>query len=59
MKNWMKDAVPKSRKGIFAEKAARAGKTTSEFANEKQHAKGALGKEARLAKVFEKERPKK
>lgn len=59
MKNWMKNAVPKSRKGVFSEKAARAGKTTAEYATEKEHAKGTLGKEARLAKVFEKERPKK
>ncbi len=54
MKQWMKDAVPKANKGKFAAKAAKAGKSTSEYASEKSDAPGTLGKEARLAKTFAK-----
>lgn len=48
-KNWIKSAIPKSRKGVFKKKAEAAGKTTAEYAKEKESASGALGKEARLA----------
>ncbi len=48
-KNWIKQAVPKSRKGVFRKKAEAAGKTTAAYASEKEHAPGALGSEARLA----------
>ena len=51
--NWIAGAVPKANKGKFSAKAARAGETTSEYAHEKAGAKGKLGKEARLALVFE------
>ena len=59
MKQWMKDAVPPSRKGIFKAKAERAGKSTAEYASEKSSAPGILGKEARLAERFAENRPKK
>lgn len=59
MKNWMKDAVPKSHRGVFAAKAERAGKTTAEYAREKSSAPGTLGKQARLAITFSKMRKKK
>jgi hypothetical protein len=39
-------------KGSFSSAAARAGKSTAEYAEEKQHAPGKLGKRARLAKAF-------
>ena len=58
MKNFMKEAVIPSHKGLFKKKAEAAGKSTSEFAAEHAHSPGVLGKEARLAEVFEKERPK-
>jgi hypothetical protein len=48
-KSWIRKAIPKTRKGIFKAKAERAGKTTAEFAREKESAPGSLGKEARLA----------
>jgi hypothetical protein len=51
-KNWIKKAVPKSRHGVFREKAEAAGKTTREYAKEKESAPGALGKEARLAETL-------
>ncbi len=54
MRNWMKDAVPKANRGKFSAKAAKAGKTTAEYADEKSDAPGVLGKEARLSKTFEK-----
>lgn len=57
-KNFMKAAVPPARKGVFAAKAKKAGKTTAAFANDKASAPGTLGKEARLAQTFAKERPK-
>jgi hypothetical protein len=46
-KNWIKagDKHP----GMFADKAKRAGKSTSEFASEHQHDSGKLGQEARFA----------
>lgn len=51
MADWIKKAVKPSHKGLFAEKAERAGKTTREYAAEKASAPGALGKEARFAKT--------
>jgi hypothetical protein len=38
--------------GVFKKAAARAGKSTHEFAEEKQHASGKIGKRARLALAF-------
>lgn len=49
---WVQKAVPDSRKGVFKAKAKAAGKTTAEFAREKQGAPGKLGKEARLAQTL-------
>lgn len=57
MKNWIKDAVGEN-KGVFSKKAAKAGKTTSQFAKEKASAPGKLGKEARLAQTLSKLRKK-
>lgn len=48
MANWIKKGASKH-PGLFKEKAERAGKTTKEFAAEKAHAPGKLGKEARFA----------
>lgn len=48
-RRWMQKAVPKSREGIFTAKAKAAGKSVQEYAQEKQHAPGALGKQARFA----------
>lgn len=55
---WMKSAVKPSKKGVFSAKAARAGMSTHAYAEKEQRAPGTLGKEARLALTFEKERPK-
>lgn len=49
-KHWMAKAFSKN-KGKFSAKAARAGKSTAEYAREEAHAPGALGKEARLAET--------
>lgn len=51
MSNWMKGAV--KHPGSFTAEAQAAGKSVSEYAQEKKHAKGTLGKRARLALVFE------
>lgn len=48
-KNWIKKAIPASRRGVFKAKAEAAGKTTREYATEKSDAPGELGREARLA----------
>lgn len=48
-KHWIKSATANSH-GQFREKAEHAGKSTAEFAKEKEHAPGKLGKQARLAK---------
>jgi hypothetical protein len=45
--------------GAFSAKAKAAGKSTSEYANEKSHAGGTLGKQAALAKAFATMRAKK
>jgi hypothetical protein len=47
-KKWIKAAVAGG-KGAFKAKAEKAGETTREFASEKEHAAGKLGREARLA----------
>lgn len=57
-KKWMKSAVEPAHKGVFKEKAERAGKSTTEFAAKHAGDKGKLGKEARLAETFAKMRPK-
>lgn len=57
MADWMKGAVKPSRKGVFKEKAERAGMSTSAYAAKEAHAPGKLGKEARLAQTFAKNRP--
>jgi hypothetical protein len=46
---WIQQAVPEDRKGIFAEKAKRAGMSTGAYAQKMRHAPGKLGEEARLA----------
>lgn len=43
-------------KGVFKAAAHRAGKSTSEYAHEKEHASGKTGKRARLALAFAKAR---
>lgn len=48
-KNWVKKAVPESRKGVFKAKAEAAGMSTKAYAAKEKDAPGALGKEARLA----------
>jgi hypothetical protein len=52
-KKWMQKAVKPANKGKFTAKAEAAGKSVPEYAAEKADAPGALGKEARLAQVFE------
>ena len=53
-KKWIQKAVKKMKakgtEGKFSAKAKAAGESTAEFAKEKAHAKGKLGKEARFAK---------
>ena len=51
MSKWIAKAVGKN-KGKFAAKAKAAGKSTAEYAKEKAHAGGKLGKEAALAKTL-------
>lgn len=51
-RKWIAGAVKKKNKGKFSAKAAAAGKSTAEYAKEKAHAPGALGKEARLATIL-------
>lgn len=57
-KRWIARAVANS-KGKFAEKARRAGKTTSEFASEHASSEGVLGREARLAETLSEMRRRK
>lgn len=45
-------------KGAFGKKASRAGKSTAEFAKEKRHAGGKLGRQARAAETLSKLRKK-
>lgn len=51
--HWMQGAVKPSHKGLFTKKAERAGMSVSAYAKKEAGAKGTLGKEARLAEVFE------
>ena len=54
---WMqgvsKEIKSSGTKGVFSGAAARAGKSTHEYAEEKKHASGKVGKRARLALAFE------
>lgn len=56
MANWMAKVSSgiKSRgtKGVFKKAAERAGKSTHEYAEEKKHSSGKIGRRARLALVF-------
>lgn len=47
MANWIQEAI--KHPGSFSKSAARAGKSTREFAEEKKNAGGKVGKKARLA----------
>ena len=47
-KNWIKKGASKH-PGLFAKEAEAAGETTREYAQEKKHAGGKLGKEANFA----------
>ena len=49
--DWIAGAVPKSHEGLFARKAHAVGKTTREYAEEKAHASGTLGREANFART--------
>lgn len=49
-KKWMAKAFENSH-GQFKAKAEKAGESTHEFAEEKAHAPGKLGKQARLAEA--------
>lgn len=51
-KNWIKEAVPKARRGVFKAKAEAAGATTAAFAKKHDGDKGTLGKQARLAETL-------
>ena len=55
-KHWMADIASKIKKsghkGVFKAAAARAGKSTREYAEEKKHASGKTGQRARLALSF-------
>ena len=50
-RKWIKGATENAH-GQFKAKAEAAGKSTAEFAKEKAHAEGRLGKQARLALVL-------
>jgi len=53
---WMSDEADRQKsagtKGAFSGAAAKAGKTTAQYADEKQDAPGKVGKRARMAKMF-------
>ena len=48
----VKATIKIKRPGAFSAKARRAGKSTAEYAKEKAHAPGVLGKQARLAQTL-------
>jgi hypothetical protein len=50
-KKWIQGATENAH-GQFAAKAKAAGETTRQFAKEKEHAPGTLGKQARLASTL-------
>jgi len=56
MANWMgkvkRGMKRRGTEGVFSAAAHRAGKSTSEYAHEKAHSKGKVGKRARLALAF-------
>lgn len=52
MHKWIQKAVKPENRGIFKQKAEKAGKSTAEYADEKSSAPGKLGKEARFAKTM-------
>lgn len=47
-------AIKKSHRGLFTKKANAAGESVGKFAQEKAHAPGKLGEEARFAKAAKK-----
>jgi hypothetical protein len=49
-KEWIQNAIKKP--GSFSAAAKRAGKSTAEYAQEQEYAKGKLGKRARLAEML-------
>jgi hypothetical protein len=55
---WMqgvsKEIKASGHEGVFSSAAARAGKSTHEFAEEHEHSPGKIGKRARLALAFAK-----
>lgn len=51
-KNWIAGAI--KHPGSFTKSAKAAGESVKEFAKEKEHAKGTLGKRARLAQTLSK-----
>lgn len=57
MANWMagvKSGIEhRGTKGVFKRAAERAGKSTHEYAEEKKHSSGKVGRRARLALAFE------
>lgn len=53
---WVQKVVAEMDKGAFSEKAKRAGKTTTQYAQEKASAPGKIGRQARLARTFAKMR---
>lgn len=56
-RKWMQGARNPRTEGKFSAKARRAGMSTHAYAEKERHASGKLGKEARLALVYEKYRP--
>lgn len=54
-KHWMKGAV--KHPGVFKAAAKRHGMSTHAYAEKEKHASGKVGRRARLALTFEKERP--
>lgn len=48
-KSWIAKAVRPGHEGEFAAKAKAAGKSTAQYAREKEHAAGKLGQQARFA----------
>jgi hypothetical protein len=57
MANWMagvsRGIKKRGTKGVFKAAAEHAGKSTHEFAEEKKHSSGKVGRRARLALAFE------
>ncbi len=56
---WEQHAVKPSHKGLFTQKAEAAGMSVPAYARKESKAKGVLGKEARLARTFEKQASRK